>query len=48
MSIVCFPLMIGYSIYKFIETPIINSYYSFILQTLVRFVYLFGFILMTP
>jgi hypothetical protein len=41
------PLLIGYSIYSVVyETH--KSWYSFIIGTLVGFIYMFGFIMMTP
>lgn len=47
LSILCFPLLIGYTAYSlFYSTH--TSWYSFTIQTLVQFVYTFGFIAMTP
>ena len=41
------PLLVGYSIYSIIHNSH-KSYYSWILNSLVGFVYAFGFIMMTP
>ena len=44
---VVIPLMAGYSIYALIHRAY-KSYYSWIISSLVGFVYAFGFVLMTP
>ena len=41
------PLVIGYSMYSYLYL-LHKSYYSWIIKSLVGFVYAFGFILMTP
>lgn len=47
LSYVLYPLLAGYAVYAlFYETH--KSWYSFILNTLVGAVYMFGFILMCP
>ena len=47
LSYLVFPLMMGYTVYSaFYEEH--KSWYSFIIGTLVGFVYTFGFISMTP
>src|SRR3989338_9303550 len=47
VSYAMYPLMFGYTIYSlFYESH--KSWYSFILGTLVGFIYMFGFIMMTP
>ncbi|CAG8615179.1 13598_t:CDS:10, partial [Ambispora leptoticha] len=47
LSWVAFPLLMGYAIYSLIYNTH-KSWYSFIIATLVGFVYAFGFIMMTP
>nr|KAJ3419053.1 hypothetical protein HK105_007466 [Polyrhizophydium stewartii] len=47
LSIALFPLLVGYTIYSVIYEEH-KSWYSFIISTLVGFVYTFGFISMTP
>ncbi|KAJ3319662.1 hypothetical protein HDV06_006155 [Boothiomyces sp. JEL0866] len=47
LSYALFPLMVGYTIYSVMYEKH-KSWYSFILGTLVGFVYTFGFISMTP
>ena len=42
-----FPLIIGYSIYRLIYEEH-KGWYSFVLETLVSFIYMFGFIMMCP
>ncbi len=47
LSYVLYPLLAGYAVYAlFYETH--KSWYSFVLNTLVGAVYMFGFILMCP
>jgi hypothetical protein len=46
VALIC-PLMMGYTVYAYMHAQVI-SHYSFVLQTLVGFVYAFGFVLMTP
>ena len=41
------PLVVGYSVYSYLYL-LHKSYYSWIIKSLVGFVYAFGFILMTP
>jgi hypothetical protein len=47
LSWVAFPLLVGYSGYSLLYNEH-RSWYSFVLSTLVGFVYAFGFIAMTP
>lgn len=47
LSYVCYPLMFGYSIYSLMYNEH-KGWYSYIVNTLVGFVYMFGFIMMTP
>lgn len=47
LSYACYPLMFGYSIYSLMYNEH-KGWYSFIINTLVGFVYVFGFIVMTP
>ncbi|CAG8433031.1 8582_t:CDS:10 [Diversispora eburnea] len=47
LSLIAYPLLFCYSIYSLIYNTY-KSWYSFILTTLVGFVYAFGFIMMTP
>jgi hypothetical protein len=47
LSILCIPLIIGYSIYSLMYEEY-KSWYSFVLSTAVGFVYAFGFISMMP
>ncbi|PKY40964.1 cleft lip and palate transmembrane protein [Rhizophagus irregularis] len=47
LSWIAFPLLIAYAIYSLIYNTH-KSWYSFVLTTLVGFVYAFGFIMMTP
>lgn len=47
LSIACFPLVVGYSVYSVMYESH-KSWYSWILATAVGFVYTFGFITMTP
>lgn len=42
-----FPMLIGYTIYSLLYEEH-KGWYSFIITTLVGFIYLFGFINMTP
>ena len=44
---VCLPLSVGYSLYSLVHATH-KSFYSWLLGSLVGFVYAFGFILMTP
>ncbi|CAH1757098.1 6588_t:CDS:10 [Entrophospora sp. SA101] len=47
LSWLAYPLLFGYAIYSLLYDSH-KSWYSFILKTLVGFVYAFGFIMMTP
>mgnify|MGYP006975908388 FL=1 len=47
LSYVLYPLMIAYTIYSLIYTQH-KGWYSFILNTAVGAIYVYGFILMTP
>lgn len=47
LSYACYPLMLGYSIYSLMYNEH-KGWYSFIVNTAVGFVYVFGFIVMTP
>lgn len=47
MSIGLFPLFVGYSIYSVVYNDH-KGWYSYVINTLVGGVYLFGFITMTP
>ena len=47
LGIVCVPLVLGYAAYSW-QHEVHRSTYSFIIGTLVGFVYAFGFIAMTP
>ncbi|CAG8521319.1 2070_t:CDS:2 [Acaulospora morrowiae] len=47
LSRIAYPLLAGYAIYSLVYNTH-KSWYSFILATLVGFVYTFGFIMMTP
>ena len=47
LGIICIPLCFGYALYA-LYTQEFKSWYSFILTTLVGFVYVFGFLRMTP
>ena len=47
LSWAAYPLLVGYAIYSLLYNTH-KSWYSFILTTLVGFVYAFGFIMMTP
>ncbi|KAL9654473.1 hypothetical protein ABK040_010493 [Willaertia magna] len=47
LSYVIYPLFIGYSIYSLMYNEF-KSWYSFVLSTIVGFVYLFGFLNMIP
>ena len=47
LSYVCYPLMAGYTVYSMIYNEH-KGWYSFIINTAVGFVYVFGFIVMTP
>lgn len=47
MSFLLYPLMLGYTIYSALYNAH-KSWYSFVLNTLVGSIYLFGFIQMTP
>lgn len=47
LSYVIYPLLVGYTIYSLLYEEH-KSWYSFVLGTLVGFVYTFGFITMTP
>ncbi|CAI2180434.1 3776_t:CDS:10 [Funneliformis geosporum] len=47
LSWIAYPLLTGYAIYSLVYNTH-KSWYSFVLSTLVGFVYAFGFIMMTP
>ena len=48
MSYVLYPFLVCYVIYTYLYGEKTESLYTFILQSLVGFIYTFGFIEMTP
>src|SRR6188474_45563 len=47
LSYIAYPLLFGYAVYSLLHSPH-KSWYSWVVRTLVGFVYTFGFITMTP
>lgn len=47
LTLLAIPLLLGYSVYAYHTEPY-TRLYTFVLKTLVGFVYAFGFIMMTP